>query len=96
MKSDWIEEVKTAFRVFDKDGDGYISALELRFAVTNFGEKMTDEEVDEMMAEADIDGDGKIDFEGKPYRNLAVLNRSVWAFAFSWNRSLLRAMLFLV
>ncbi|KFQ84767.1 Calmodulin, partial [Phoenicopterus ruber ruber] len=52
-----------AFRVFDKDGNGYISAAELRHVMTNLGEKLTDEEVDEMIREADIDGDGQVNYE---------------------------------
>ena len=51
-------EIKEAFRVFDKDGNGFISAAELRHVMTNIGEKLTDEEVDEMVKEADVDGDG--------------------------------------
>ncbi|KAG9346292.1 hypothetical protein JZ751_008117 [Albula glossodonta] len=38
-----------------RDGNGYISAAELRHVMTNLGEKLTDEEVDEMIREADID-----------------------------------------
>merc|ERR1711982_55181 len=32
-----------AFKVFDKDGNGFISAAELRHVMTNLGEKLTDE-----------------------------------------------------
>ncbi len=41
----------------------FISAAELRHVMTNLGEKLTDEEVDEMIREADVDGDGQINYE---------------------------------
>ena len=65
--TDSEEEIREAFRVFDKDGNGFISAAELRHVMTNLGEKLTDEEVDEMIREADIDGDGQVNYEGKSY-----------------------------
>lgn len=34
--------------------------MQLRHVMTNLGEKLTDEEVDEMIREADIDGDGQV------------------------------------
>lgn len=64
-ETDSEEEIREAFRVFDKDGNGFISAAELRHVMTNLGEKLTDEEVDEMIREADIDGDGQVNYEGK-------------------------------
>jgi calmodulin len=57
------EELKEVFRVFDKDQDGYISAAELRHLMTNLGEKLKDGEVDEMVREADGDGDGQINYQ---------------------------------
>ncbi|CAF3765986.1 unnamed protein product [Rotaria sp. Silwood1] len=53
--TDSEEEIREAFRVFDKDGNGFISAAEFRHVMTNLGEKLTDEEVDKMIREADID-----------------------------------------
>ena len=58
-------DIKEAFKVFDKDGDGLISAAELRAVMKNLGEQLTDQEVDEMIREADIDGDGQVNYEGK-------------------------------
>ena len=42
----------------------HISAAELRHVMTNLGEKLTDDEVDEMIREADLDGDGTVNYEG--------------------------------
>ena len=61
------EELKDAFRVFDRDGNGYISAAELRHVLTNLGEKLTDEEVDKMIREADITADGRVNYEGNGF-----------------------------
>ena len=61
--SDREEEIREAFCVFDRDGNGFISAAELRHVMTNIGDKLTDEEVDDMIREADIDGDGQVNCE---------------------------------
>ena len=63
--TDTEEEIRDAFRIFDKDGNGLISANELKHIMANLGEKLTDEELDEMMREADTNGDGQIDYEGE-------------------------------
>eukprot|EP01103_Thecamoeba_quadrilineata_P006507 TRINITY_DN16232_c0_g1_i1.p1 TRINITY_DN16232_c0_g1~~TRINITY_DN16232_c0_g1_i1.p1 ORF type:complete len:151 (+),score=49.36 TRINITY_DN16232_c0_g1_i1:49-501(+) len=57
------DEIREAFRVFDKDGTGVIAANELRHVLTNLGEKLTEEEVDEIIREADDDGDGQINYD---------------------------------
>lgn len=61
--SDAEEELIEAFKVFDRDGNGLISAAELRYVMINLGEKLTDDEVYEMIHEADIDGDGFINYD---------------------------------
>ncbi|XP_019418735.1 PREDICTED: calmodulin-like [Lupinus angustifolius] len=57
------EELKEAFRVFDKDQDGYISPIELMFVMRTIGVKVTEEELGFMVNQADLDGDGLIDYE---------------------------------
>ncbi|KAF9296233.1 hypothetical protein BGZ74_010417 [Mortierella antarctica] len=61
--TDSEEEIKEAFKVFDKDGNGFISSAELRHVLTNLGERLSDAEVDEMIHEADVDGDGQINYD---------------------------------
>ena len=58
------DEIREAFRVFDRDGNGYISAVELRHVMTNLGEKLTDDEVDELIREIDVNNDGQVNYEG--------------------------------
>ncbi|KAI3459435.1 hypothetical protein Pfo_016098 [Paulownia fortunei] len=62
-ETDAEEELKEAFKVFDKDQNGYISANELRHVMINLGEKLTDEEVEQMISEADLDGDGQVNYD---------------------------------
>ena len=57
------EELRDAFKTLDADGDGFLSASELRNVLTSMGEPLTDKEVDEMLRSVDIDNDGKLNFE---------------------------------
>ncbi|XP_046336538.2 calmodulin-like [Haliotis rufescens] len=57
------EEYRAAFRLFDKDGDGSISATEVKAFLINMGENWTEEEIDDMINEADADGNGEVDYE---------------------------------
>lgn len=58
---DFAEETMAAFKVFDKDGSGTISAEELKAVMKSLGENLTDAEIDEMIREADKDNSGTID-----------------------------------
>ena len=57
------EDLVEAFKIFDKDGTFKISAQELRHVMTTLGERLSEEEADEMIREADCDGDGYIDYQ---------------------------------
>uniref|UniRef100_A0A0D9X2Z7 EF-hand domain-containing protein n=1 Tax=Leersia perrieri TaxID=77586 RepID=A0A0D9X2Z7_9ORYZ len=58
------EEMKEAFRVFDVDGDGFISAAELQTVLKKLGmpEAGSLATVREMICNVDRDSDGRVDF----------------------------------
>lgn len=106
QETDQEEELREAFKVFDRDGNGFISAAEvrqqwkqggpgcrllqllpqllpllqeasaathaqcnlcpraqLRHVMTNLGEKLSEQEVEEMIREADVDNDGQVNYD---------------------------------
>ena len=64
-KRDGEDEVREAFRVFDREGHGFISMAEMRHVMTNLGERLTDQEVDELIRGVDIDRDGMMQYDGE-------------------------------
>uniref|UniRef100_A0A9J7X3Q3 Calmodulin n=7 Tax=Clupeocephala TaxID=186625 RepID=A0A9J7X3Q3_CYPCA len=75
LTEEQIAEFKEAFSLFDKDGDGTITTKELGTVMRSLGQNPTEaelqdminevdaDEVDEMIREADIDGDGQVNYE---------------------------------
>lgn len=62
-------EIQEAFKIFDKDKNGFISALEMREVIKSFDDTLTDIEIDEMIQEVDLDGDGQLNYEGNLFQS---------------------------
>ena len=58
-----IQMFREAFKIFDRNRDGYIDMKELRKVTAMLGTMLSQEEIEEFMAEADRDGNGKLDYE---------------------------------
>ena len=73
IDTDPEEELIEAFKTFDRDGNGFISSTDLRQVLTNLDENLTDDEFNEMIREADLDGDGRINY--KEFARMMTMNR---------------------
>ena len=59
----WANIFREAFKIFDRNRDGFIDMKELKKVTAMLGTMLSQEEIEEFMAEADKDGNGKIDYE---------------------------------
>jgi len=57
------EELKTAFRLYDRDGAGFITPAVLKEILLELDGKLTEEELNDIVEEVDSDGSGSIDFD---------------------------------
>jgi len=57
------DEMRVVFNTFDTDGSGFLDRNELANAFNNFRGGLTAEEIDQLIADADTNGDGKVSFE---------------------------------
>ncbi|XP_059615655.1 calcium-binding protein E63-1 isoform X5 [Phlebotomus argentipes] len=62
-EDDITQDLIAAFRVFDRDGNGFITRDELQTAMDMIGETVTEAQLTEMLALADLDKDGRINYE---------------------------------
>ncbi len=63
LTEEQIADFKEAFSLFDKDGDGTISAKELGIVMRSLGQNPTEKELQELINGADDDASGTIDFQ---------------------------------
>jgi len=57
------QELREAFRLYDKEGNGYINVSDLRDILRALDDNLAEDELDEMIAEIDTDGSGTVDFD---------------------------------
>ncbi|XP_063238642.1 troponin C, isoallergen Bla g 6.0101-like [Bacillus rossius redtenbacheri] len=57
------DELREAFRLYDKEGNGYITTGVLREILKELDDKITEEDLDMMIEEIDSDGSGTVDFD---------------------------------
>lgn len=57
------DDLLSAFQKIDVNGDGFITQKELAKVLTQRGDKMSEKEVEDMIAEADQDGDKKLNYK---------------------------------
>ena len=63
LSEDEVDVIKKTFKERDVDGNGTITSEELQKFMKEQGEKLPEAVIDVMIAMADTDGDGKINFE---------------------------------
>ena len=51
-------------RIFDEDEDGHIYAADMVEVLTNLGDRLTKSEARKLVQNADVTGDGRIDYKG--------------------------------
>ncbi|MEQ2303790.1 Calcium-binding protein 8, partial [Ameca splendens] len=63
LSTEELGEIREAFRVLDRDGNGFISKQELGMAMRSLGYMPSEVELAIIMQRLDMDGDGQVDFE---------------------------------
>ena len=62
LTEEQVTELKQAFGAMDTNGDGQVTKEELKSLLSQLGESVDDAVIDEMIKIADVNGDGKVDF----------------------------------
>ena len=59
------DELKEAFRIYDRDGQGFITTDVLKEILREIDSELTEDDLDNIIEEVDEDGSGTLDFDGK-------------------------------
>jgi len=80
-----VDDVRKAFKTYDKDGDGAIDKGELIMAMTNYKFGFSEQEAEIIFKEGDIDGDGTVNFEEFMYLMCPTTEQVVRKFRQNYN-----------
>ena len=58
------DEILEAFKFFDERGTGFITTADFRQVMTSLGDKLTDDDVDDMLKAAEVDSKGRVNYIG--------------------------------
>lgn len=61
------QELKEAFRLYDREGNGYITTSTLKEILAALDDKLSNADLDGIIAEIDTDGSGTVDFDGEEF-----------------------------
>lgn len=67
------QELREAFRLYDKEGNGYITTDVFRGILHELDDKLSPEELDLMIEEIDADGSGTLDFDGISFHGVSSI-----------------------
>lgn len=59
------KELKEAFRLYDKEGNGFIPTSCLKEILKELDDQLSDADLNGMITEIDSDGSGTVDFDGE-------------------------------
>jgi len=74
------KELREAFRLYDKQGNGFIPTTCLKEILKELDDQLTEQELDIMIEEIDSDGSGTVDFDGECSFRLILIHSSGFPF----------------
>ena len=66
------KELREAFRLYDKEGNGFIPTSCLKEILKELDDQLTNQDLDMMIEEIDSDGSGTVDFDGEFYFKMVI------------------------
>jgi len=82
------DDIIECFRVFDPNDTGFIASQELRRIMTQLGDELSDTEINKVIEQSDIDGDGSINYAEYVKRVFEGNKRYEQVNKRSWNKIL--------